>query len=86
VRVTTRGRVTIPARIREQLDIRPGAEVEFAVDGDAIRVTPVRKAAARGRRIVQRLRGKATARMTTDEIMALTRNYGTGRGKPLPNG
>jgi hypothetical protein len=47
--------------------------VEFAVDGDTIRVTPVRKAVAHGRRIVQHLRGKATVRMTTDEIMALTR-------------
>jgi len=86
MKVTTKGQVTIPVEIREKLGIQPGAEMEFAVDGDTIRVTPVRKAAAQGRRIVQRLRGKATARMTTDEIMALTRNYGTGRGKPLPNG
>jgi AbrB family looped-hinge helix DNA binding protein len=73
MKVTMKGRVTIPMEIRKQLGIQPGAEVEFAVDGSTIRVTPVRKAAAHGRRVVERLRGKATVRKTTDEIMALTR-------------
>jgi len=86
MKVTTKGRVTIPMEIRGQLGIQPGAEVEFAVDGNTIRMTPVREAAAHGRRIVQRLRGRATVRMTTDEIMALTRDYGTGRGKPARGG
>jgi AbrB family looped-hinge helix DNA binding protein len=86
MKVTTKGRVTIPMELREQLGIQPGAEVEFAVDGNTIRMTPVRKAAADGRRIVQRLRGRATVRTTTDEILALTRNYGTGRGKAARGG
>jgi len=73
MKVTTKGQVTIPMEIRDQLNIRPGAEVEFAVDGNAVRIIPVHSASARGRRIVERLRGTATVKMTTDEIMALTR-------------
>ncbi len=73
MRVTTKGQVTIPKRIREQLGLQPGTEVEFAVEGDAVKLIPVKSAALHGKRIVQRLRGRATVRMTTDEIMALTR-------------
>ncbi len=73
MKVTTKGQVTIPMEIREQLGIQPGADVEFAIEGNAIKITPVKKATLRGRRIVEHLRGKGTVRMTTDEIMALTR-------------
>jgi AbrB family looped-hinge helix DNA binding protein len=73
VKVTTKGQVTIPQEIRDQLGIQPGAEVEFQVEGDAVKMIPVRKARLRGRRTVERLRGKGTVRLTTDEIMAMTR-------------
>jgi AbrB family looped-hinge helix DNA binding protein len=76
MRVTTKGQVTIPLAIREQLNIHAGAEVEFAVDGNVVKLVPVRRSVARGKRIVERLRGRATIRMTTDEIMALTRGRG----------
>jgi len=72
MKVTTKGQVTIPMEVREQLNIRPGAEVEFVVEGNAARMIPV-KTATSGRRLVVRLRGKGTVRMSTDEIMALTR-------------
>jgi len=73
MRVTTKGQVTIPQEIREQLDLQPGAEVEFRLEGKELKLILVRKAHERGRRIVEQLRGTATVRMTTDEIMALTR-------------
>ena len=73
VRVTTKGRVAIPLAVREKLNIQPGAEVDFVVDGNTVRPMPARRGRARGRRIVDRLRGRARVRMTTDEIMALTR-------------
>lgn len=73
MRVTTKGQVTIPLAIREQLNIQAGAEVDFVVDGNVVKLVPGRKGQARGRRIVDRLRGRASVRMTTDEIMALTR-------------
>ena len=73
MRVTTKGQVTIPIEIRERLNIRPGAEVEFVLEGDAIKVIPTKRITRHGMRVVDRLRGKATVKMTTDEILALTR-------------
>lgn len=73
MRVTTKGQVTIPLEIRERLHIRPGTEVAFEVVGKAVRLAPVPLGAGRGRRIVERLRGRGTVRMSTEEILALTR-------------
>jgi AbrB family looped-hinge helix DNA binding protein len=75
MRITSKGQVTIPIEIREKLGLLPNHEVEFEVVGNAVRI---RKARARGRRsrgrsLVARLRGKGSVRMSTDEILALTR-------------
>jgi antitoxin PrlF len=73
MKVTTKGQVTIPQEIRERLGIHPGTEVQFEVEGRGVKMTPVKAARLRGRRVVGRLRGRATVRLTTDEIMAMTR-------------
>ena len=75
MRITSKGQVTIPAHIREQLGLQPETEVEFEVDGDAVRIVRAekRRKPTRGEQLVRRLSGSATIRMTTDEIMALTR-------------
>ena len=73
MRVTTKGQVTIPLAVREQLNIQPGTEVDFIVDGNVVKLVRKRSGQARGKRIVNRLRGRASVCMTTDEIMALTR-------------
>jgi len=73
MKVTTKGQVTIPQEIRERLGIYPGTEVQFRIEGKAVTMTPVRRAGRRGQRAIDRLRGKATVRLTTDEIMAMTR-------------
>jgi len=73
MKVTTKGRVTIPHDIRKRLGIQPGAEVEFQVEGKVVKMTPVKKARLHGRRIVEHLRGRGSLRLTTDEIMAMTR-------------
>lgn len=65
--------MTIPIEIRERLGLLPGTEVEFDVDGNAVRLTRAKDAPGRGRTIVDRLRGRATSGLSTDEIMALTR-------------
>jgi len=73
--VTSKGQVTIPKKVREYLGIAPGTTVDFDLLEDG-RVT-VRKAGKKGRRPkpspFARVRGRATAGMSTDEIMALTR-------------
>ena len=76
MRITTKGQVTIPVEIREKLGLLPNSEVEFEVVGQVVRMRKVRRAKGEGRRgksIVQRLRGRGSVRMTTDEILALTR-------------
>ena len=73
MRLTSKGQVTIPQDIREKLGLLPRTEVEFEVDGDAVRVRPKRKSSSRGDALVARMRGTATAGLTTDEIMSLTR-------------
>lgn len=73
MRITSKGQVTIPIEIRERLGLLPGTEVEFLVDGDAARLVRARDGHGRGRTVVERLRGRGTSRLSTDEIMALTR-------------
>jgi len=73
MRITSKGQVTIPIEIREKLGLLPATEVEFQVVGNAVRITKVQGRQGRGRALVERLRGRGTVRMTTDEIMALTR-------------
>ena len=73
--VTSKGQVTIPKKIREFLGIKPGTAVEFEPIADGRVVI----AAAGGKTRKSRpsrfaaLRGTATVKMTTREIMALTR-------------
>ena len=75
MRITSKGQVTIPVEIRERLGLLPDSEVEFAVEGNAVRIRKARSRQrhGRGRSIVEHLKGKATARLTTEQIMALTR-------------
>jgi len=74
--LTSKGQVTIPQDIREKLGLLPGTRVVFDVVGHSVRI---RKAAAQGRgaALVERMRqaGRRAGgpRLTTDEIMALTR-------------
>jgi hypothetical protein len=53
----------------------PGTEIDFELDGAAVRIVKMAapRRGTRGEEIVRRLRGSATAKMSTDEIMALTR-------------
>jgi AbrB family looped-hinge helix DNA binding protein len=75
MRITAKGQVTIPVEIREKAGLLPGAEVDFELDGDGVRIVRATapRGETRGQRAVRLLRGSATVRMTTDEIMALTR-------------
>jgi AbrB family looped-hinge helix DNA binding protein len=74
VRITSKGQVTIPVEIREHLGLLPNSEVEFEVDGNTVRIKKSRGQRGRGRSLVAHLRGKGGVRMTTDEILALTRD------------
>jgi AbrB family looped-hinge helix DNA binding protein len=75
VRITSKGQVTIPQAIREEAGLLPNTEVEFEIVGGAVRIRKARasKRPSRGAAAVRALRGKASARMSTEQILALTR-------------
>lgn len=74
MRITTKGQVTIPIEIRERIGLLPHTEVRFEVEGNTVKILrEEKKTGGRGQRLVDRMRGRATSGMSTEEIMALTR-------------
>lgn len=83
MRITSKGQVTIPKDLREELGFLPGTEVDFVRDEEGLRVVKL-GSRRRGEEVVRHLReaGKrGNFTMTTEEIMKLTRgeDWGTGR-------
>lgn len=74
MRITSKGQVTIPIEIRERLGLLPNTEVRFEVEGNTVRIVREENpSGSRGQRLLERMRGRATSRMSTEEIMTLTR-------------
>lgn len=76
MRVTTKGQVTIPQEIREKAGLLPNTEVEFDFDGRVVRIRKAKSGGrgGRGAALVARMRGRGDVKLTTDQIMALTRS------------
>jgi AbrB family looped-hinge helix DNA binding protein len=76
MRITSKGQVTIPADIRERAGLLLQTEVEFEFDGNAVRIVraKARNKDGRGARLVAHLRGRGDVEMSTEAIMALTRD------------
>ncbi len=73
MKVTSKGQVTIPQAIRDRLGLLPETEVVFEVTGNAVRLRKAPGASRRGAAVVARLKGRSRSRLTTDQILALTR-------------
>lgn len=75
MRITSKGQVTIPADIRERAGLLPNTEVDFEYDGKVVQIVKARKPGkgSRGAKLIEQMRGTATLKMTTDQILALTR-------------
>jgi AbrB family looped-hinge helix DNA binding protein len=73
MRITSKGQVTIPQEMRERYGLRPQTEVEFTPADGGVMIRAARNRRARFREWVKRARGSATMRITTDEVMRLTR-------------
>ncbi|HSF07675.1 MAG TPA: AbrB/MazE/SpoVT family DNA-binding domain-containing protein [Methylomirabilota bacterium] len=74
MRITSKGQVTIPSRIRRKAGLWPHTEVTFSLRKGAVILKKAGTGRERGQRVVvEAIRGKATARLSTDQIMALTR-------------
>lgn len=76
MRITSKGQVTIPADIRDKAGLLPHTEVDFEFDGRSVRLVRVRarKKPGRGARAVEALRGRGDVKLSTEAIMALTRD------------
>jgi bifunctional DNA-binding transcriptional regulator/antitoxin component of YhaV-PrlF toxin-antitoxin module len=72
MKVTQDGTIAIPTEIQAQLGFLPGTEVELKVVGNTLQLQK-KNPPSRGQALVNLMRGTATAPLTTDEIMQLTR-------------
>ena len=72
--LTIKGQVTIPKQIRDSLGLKPGAQVEFAVNREGEVV--LHRTHISGKRKPDRFetaRGKADVKWRTQDLMALLR-------------
>lgn len=75
MRLTSKGQVTIPQEIREKLGLLPHVEVEFDIVGDSVRIRRKHGKKGRGQMMLDAMRKAPKPKMTTDELMALTRDW-----------
>jgi len=73
MKVTDKGQVTIPIGIRRKAGLLPNTDVVFAVSGKNVILRKSAKARRQGGKLIAAMRGRATKRLTTRQIMALTR-------------
>lgn len=71
MRLTSKGQVTIPLHIRKKLGLSSHSEVEFIEEKG--RVIVKKGNAEKTTTRFRNLRGRGKVRMTTDEILRLTR-------------
>jgi AbrB family looped-hinge helix DNA binding protein len=71
-RVTRKGQITIPKRVRDYLGIEPGSMVEFEPTPDG-RIVLIKPGAPPEPSRFEKLRGTAPTKLTTDQRMALLR-------------
>ena len=70
-KVTSKGQVTIPKRVRDYLGLKPGSDVEFVLVGDGQIGLKAKAKPAKGR--FDDLVGTLNLGMTTDEFMRMIR-------------
>ena len=71
--ITSKGQVTIPLDIREAMGFLPHTEVAFHQHKNKVYLMKVTTPSVRSKALLQTMKGKATVRMSTDAILALTR-------------
>jgi bifunctional DNA-binding transcriptional regulator/antitoxin component of YhaV-PrlF toxin-antitoxin module len=73
MRVSARGQVTIPKKLRQEAGFLPGCEVEFVLGfrGRVYLQKIVHK--SRGHDLIEHLRGRGSVQMSAQTILHLTR-------------
>lgn len=79
MRITSKGQVTIPQAIRERCGLLPHTEVEFFEDSDGrVVLRPSEPKQGRSQQAIERIRrARLRTRLSTDQILALTRGEAT---------
>lgn len=73
MRVTSKGQVTIPQKLRDEFGLQPQTEVVFEATETGVLIKPALHRNAEIEQRLLRATGSATVPLTTDEIMRLTR-------------
>lgn len=74
MRITSKGQVTIPQEIREQLGLHPNTEVEFLVEKGRAVLRPMKGRPTIGELTVRRLKQGPKMIMSSKELLALLRD------------
>ncbi len=74
MRMNSKGQVTIPALLRARHGLHEGDELDVVEDAGTLRIVRVQGSTTRGQRLVERMRGRATTTMTTDQLLHLLRD------------
>jgi antitoxin PrlF len=73
--LTSKGQVTVPKKVRDYLGLKPGKPVTFErLPTGEIALKAAKASAKPWMSRFAKLRGRATVRMSTEEILALTRS------------
>lgn len=76
MRITSKGQVTIPRELRERYGLMPETEVQFSErDGVVVIERAVGAKADRGDRLIETMRRGSPGRLSTDDIMRITRGW-----------
>ena len=78
-RITSKGQITIPKRVRDQLGVAPGDSLEFHFDGDRLEVRPVK------RRQLREFRGRFRVNQALDFAEERERAW-SARARQLTDG
>ena len=78
MRITSKGQVTIPVRVREEGGFMPNTDVDFVRNTKGnVEIVPARgrtKVKSRGQKLIEQMKkGPRITAMTTEQIMKLTR-------------
>jgi AbrB family looped-hinge helix DNA binding protein len=75
MKLTSKGQVTIPLALREKFGLLPATEVAFEESDGGVLIKPAASSRRRqAERWLKHARGSATAKLTSDEILRLTRD------------
>lgn len=72
MKIDTNGKIAIPPDIQKRLGLLPGTEVQLEIMGDVLQIRKP-KSLNQGIQLIAAIRGKVTSRLTTNDIMKLSR-------------